>query len=116
MLIRRRRGEGGRANEPDLDRVDDSADFLELMESFDRLTASVEKRVGPAFVKRGPGKRYIHRDAELPFVVERLLSSHLLDEGGVVLERARPTICDMLEGLPPDDGGDRAFSSAKRPA
>jgi hypothetical protein len=101
---------------------------MELMERFKQHAGAVEKAVGANFVMRGPGKRYVHRVADLPFIAERLLSSYLLivefpsldalEGGGILmtLERARSTICDMLGDLPPDGGGDRALSNANRSA
>ncbi len=100
--------------------------YLDTLERFKQHAAVLDAAVGAEFVKRGPGKRYVHRQADLPFIAERFLSSYLLiiafgdpdlvDEGGAVLalERARSGICTMLEDLPPDNGGDRALSNANR--
>jgi hypothetical protein len=88
----------------------------------------LDEAVGVDFVRKGPGKRYVHREAAFPFVAERFLSSYLLiiafgdvgavDAQGVILalERARSVISDMLGDLPPDDGGDRAIAHSQRPA
>jgi len=95
---------------------------------FKQHSALLDEACGVDFVRKGPGKRYVHREAALPFVAERLLSSYLLiiafrdvravDAQGVVLclERARSIISDMLGDLPPDDGGDRAIAYSQRPA
>jgi len=93
---------------------------------FEQHAAVLGRTVGVDFVKKGPGKRYMHRQADLPFIAERFLSSYVLiiafreaadvDAQGVVLalERARATICDLLARLPPDGGGDEAISNAMR--
>jgi hypothetical protein len=98
------------------------------IERFKPHSALLDEAIGVDFVRRGPGKRYVHREAALPFVAERFLSSYLLiiafrdvgavDAQGVVLalERARSVISDMLGDLPPDDGGDRAIAHSQRPA
>jgi hypothetical protein len=100
--------------------------FFALLERSKQVAAALDAAVGADFVKRGPGKRYVHRQADLPFIAERFLSAYLLilafsdaaavDEGGAVfgLERARSVISALLEDLPPDGGGDRALSIAKR--
>jgi hypothetical protein len=99
---------------------------MRLIARFNQHSAVLESAIGGNFVTRGPGKRYIHRAADLPFIAERLLSSYVLvvvfrsvealDSDGVLLAlgRARSTICDMLGDLPPDGGGDRALSNANR--
>jgi hypothetical protein len=93
---------------------------------FEQHAAVLERAVGVDFVKKGPGKRHLHRQPDLPFIAERFLSSYLLiiafreaadvDAQGVVLalERARPTISDLLAGLPPDGGGHEAISNSMR--
>jgi len=93
---------------------------------FEQHAAVLERAVGVDFVRKGPGKRYLHRQADLPFIAERFLSSYVLiigfraagdvDAQGVVLalERARATISDLLAGLPPDGGGHEAISNAMR--
>ena len=98
------------------------------IEQFEPHAAALDEAVGVDFVRKGPGKRYVHREAALPFIAERYLSSYLLiiafrdvgavDAQGVILalERARAVISDMLEDLPPDDGGDRAIAHSQRPA
>src|SRR5262245_32269210 len=95
-------------------------------ERFKQHAAVLDDVVGIDFVRKGPGKRYVHRQANLPFIAERFLSSYLLiiafrdvsavDAQGVVLalERARATISDMLGSLPPDGGGYEAVSNAMR--
>ena len=96
------------------------------IERFKPRFALLDEAVGVDFVRKGPGKRYVHREAALPFIAERYLSSYLLiiafrdvdavDAQGVVLalERARSVISDMLGDLPPDDGGDRAIAQSQR--
>lgn len=91
-------------------------------------SALLDEAVGVDFVRKGPGKRYVHREAARPFIAERFLSSYLLiiafndvgavDAQGVVLtlERARSVISDLLGDLPPDHGGDRAIAHSQRPA
>jgi hypothetical protein len=93
---------------------------------FEQHAAVLARAVGVDFAKKGPGNRYLHRHADLPFIAERFLSSYVLiigfreaadvDAQGVVLalERARATICDLLAGLPPDGGGHEALSNAMR--
>jgi hypothetical protein len=95
---------------------------------FNEHSGVLDAVVGADFVRRGPGKRYVHDPADLPFIAERFVASYLLiiefgfgavlEERGAVraLEKARPVICDMLADLPPEDGGDRAVSNAGRVA
>ena len=102
--------------------------YMDALDRFKQHSAVLDSAVGADFVKRGPGKRYVHRSADLPFIAERFLSAYLLiiafehadvlDEGGAILalERARSAVTDMLETLPPDGGGDRALSNANRRA
>ena len=108
------------------DRARALVQHLTGVERIKPLSALLDETVGVDFVRKGPGKRYVHRGAEFPFIAERLLSSYLLiiafrevsavDAQGVVLtlERARPVISDMLGDLPPDDGGDRAIAHSQR--
>ena len=126
---------GADPDKPDVDGTDNrdpAPEISRYLRYFDSLERSkqcspvLDAAVGADFVKRGPGKRYVHRQADLPFIAERFLSSYLLiiafgapaavDQGGAVLalERARGVICAILEGLPPDGGGARALSSANR--
>jgi hypothetical protein len=102
--------------------------YLNALERIKQYAAALDAAAGAEFVKRGPGKRYIHRQADLPFIAERFLASYILiiafddpdavDRGGAVLalERARSAISTMLEDLPPDGGGDRALSNVNRGA
>lgn len=102
--------------------------FIDHVVSFDRALDTIESLLGSDFVKRGPGKRHIHTEPGNMFVAERLLSSYLLivlftddnapDSVGAtwVLEKERAALCDLLQDLPPDDDGDRALASARRPA
>jgi hypothetical protein len=102
--------------------------YLDALQRIPRYAAALDAAAGAEFVKRGPGKRYIHREADLPFIAERFLASYILiiafedpdvvDGGGAILalERARSAISTMLEDLPPDGGGDRALSNVNRGA
>jgi hypothetical protein len=122
LAARAKRAEKVRGRIREFERV------MQLMERFKQHADVLENAVGADFAMKGPGRRYVHRAADLPFIAERLLSSYLLivafpavdalDGGGILmaLERARSTICDMLSDLPPDGGGDQAVSNANRPA